>query len=396
MRDEQDPTGDDQMTYDDSVPFDEEPAHEPGRRRGAKRRSLPGCIAVLVALAIIAGGFYFVVTWGMGVLKDQFDSADDYSGPGHGKVSFEVHEGDTIAQMGRNLKSDGVVASVQAFTDAAAANADSTKIQVGFYPLKKEMAADDVVEILVDPDNQVKDTVTIPEGLRAVDTIAILAKKTKFSEEDFQKVIDKPDALGLPDYASGNVEGYLFPATYDFGPTATPTTMLKAMVDRWRQAADDADLESAAADLGYTPGELMTVASLVQAEGRGDAMPKIARVIYNRLENPDNGITNGLLQIDATVNYALDRSLIAVPTEEDTKVDSPYNTYANTGLPPGPIEAPGDDAIEAAAHPAEGDWLFYVTVNLATAETKFTASYDEFLQFKQELRDYCATKSDRC
>ena len=181
------------------------------------------------------------------------------------------------------------------------------------------MAADDVVEVLVDPGNMVKDTVTIPEGLRAEDTIAILAKKTKFSVDDFQKVIDKPGELGLPDYAGGNVEGYLFPATYGFGPTATPTTMLKAMVDRWRQAADDADLESAAADLGYTPGELMTVASLVQAEGRGDAMPKIARVIYNRLENPDNGITNGLLQIDATVNYALDRSLIAVPTEDDTE-----------------------------------------------------------------------------
>src|SRR6478735_3769301 len=200
MRDEQDPTGADE-TYDDSVPFDGEPANEPGRRRGTKRRSLPGCIAVLVALAIVAGGFYFVVTWGMGVLKDQFDSADDYPGPGHGRVSFEVHEGDTIAQMGRNLKSAGVVASVESFTDAASANEDSTKIQVGFYPLKKEMAADDVVEILVDPDNQVKDTVTIPEGLRVVDIVKLLAKKTDFSAGQFQKVLDNPDQLGLPDYA---------------------------------------------------------------------------------------------------------------------------------------------------------------------------------------------------
>src|SRR4051812_21054547 len=104
MRDDQDPTGDDETAYDDSVPFDDTPTAEPGRRRSTKRRSLPGCIAVLVALAIIAGGFYFVVTWGMGVLKDQFDSADDYPGPGHGRLSFEVHDGDTIAQMGRNLK----------------------------------------------------------------------------------------------------------------------------------------------------------------------------------------------------------------------------------------------------------------------------------------------------
>ncbi|MBZ5741276.1 endolytic transglycosylase MltG [Nocardioides mangrovi] len=372
---------------------------EPGRRRAAsRRRSVPGCIAVLVALAVVVGGLYFVASWGVGAIKDQFDGADDYPGPGHGKVSFEVKKGDTVAAMGRNLKADGVVASVQAFTDAAAANPDSTRIQVGFYALKKEMAADDVVEILVDPDNIVKDTVTIPEGLRVVDIVKLLAKNTDFSAADFTKVLDHPDQLGLPDYAGGNPEGYLFPATYDFGPTATPESILQDMVTRWKQAADDADLESAAADLGYTPQELMTVASLVQAEGRGDDMPKIARVIYNRIEHPDNGITNGLLQVDASVNYALNRSTIAVLTQDqiDSVADSPYNTYKQVGLPPTPIEAPGDDAIAAAAHPADGDWLFYVTVNLRTGETKFTDSYDEFLQFKQELQDYCATQSDRC
>ena len=390
----------------DTVPEDEDAPllldedHQGGGRRRAtsRRRSLPGCIAVLVALAVVVGGLYLVASWGVGKIQDQFDSADDYPGPGHGKVTFEVQEGDTVAAMGRNLKEQGVVASVQAFTDAAAANQDSTRIQVGFYPLKKEMAADDVVEVLVDPSNIVKDTVTIPEGLRVEEIVDILADKTDFSKAQFEKALDRPDQLGLPDYASGNPEGYLFPATYDFGPTATPESILQTMVARWQQAADDADLESAAADLGYTPQELMTVASLVQAEGRGADMPKIARVIYNRVENPDNGITNGLLQVDASVNYALGRSTIAVLTQDqiDSVADSPYNTYKQTGLPPTPIEAPGDDAIAAAAHPEDGDWLFYVTVNLRTGETKFTDSYDEFLQFKQELQSYCATQSDRC
>jgi UPF0755 protein len=309
-----------------------------------------------------------------------------------------VEKGDTIGAMGRNLKAAGVVASVDAFIDAANANPESSSIQAGYFPLKKEMASDDVVEILVDPSNMVKATVTIPEGLRVPDTVAILAKKTKFSKADFQKVLDNPAKLGLPDYADGNPEGYLFPATYDFGPDATPESMLTAMVTRWRQAADDAQLEESAAALGYTPQELMTVASLVQAEGRGDDMPKIARVIYNRVENPDNGITNGLLQVDASVNYALGRPGITVLTTDEINsvADSPYNTYKQVGLPPAPIESPGDEAIEAAAHPAEGDWLFYVTVNLKTAETKFTADYDEFLTFKQELRNYCDTQSDRC
>jgi len=334
-----------------------------------------------------------VVTWGIDKIGDQFSSAEDYPGPGSGKVTFQVQKGDTVAAMGRNLKSAGVVASVEAFIDAATANPDSNRIQAGYFPLRKEMASDDVVEILVDPANMVKATVTIPEGLRVSDTVAILAKKTKYAKKDFQRVLANPGQLGLPDYAEGNPEGYLFPATYDFGPDATPESMLTAMVTRWRQAADDADLENAAAALGYTPQELMTVASLVQAEGRGDDMPKIARVIYNRLENPGTAGTIGRLQIDATVNYAAGNKLGAVPTQEDLDLDSPYNTYTNEGLPPGPIESPGDEAIAAAAHPAEGDWYYYVTVNLKTGETKFAETSDEFLQYKQELRDYCENES---
>jgi len=377
---------------------DDGSSYEGGRRRGARRRNVPGCIAVLVALAVVIGGGYYAVTWSIDKIGDQFSSAADYPGPGEGKVTFQVKSGDTVAAIGRNLKAAGVVASVEAFIDAANANPESNGIQAGYFPLQKEMASADVVEILVDPSNMVKATVTIPEGLRVPDTVAILAKRTKFSKADFDKVLDKPDQLGLPDYADGNPEGYLFPATYDFGPDATPKSMLTAMVTRWRQAADDAKLEDSAAALGYTPQELMTVASLVQAEGRGDDMPKIARVIYNRVENPDNGITNGKLQIDAAVNYALGRPGIAVLTQEeiDSVADSPYNTYTQVGLPPAPIESPGDEAIEAAAHPAEGDWLFYVTVNLKTGETKFTEDYEEFKAFKQELRNYCDTQSDRC
>ena len=141
----------------------------------------------------------------------------------------------------------------------------------------------------------------------------------------------------------------------------------------------------------------MTIASLVEAEGRGDDMPKVARVIYNRLEIEPNP-SAGFLQVDAAVNYALGREPIArLTTDEiDSVADSPYNTYRQKGLPPGPIEAPGDAAIDAAANPADGPWFFYVTVNLRTGETKFTDDYDEFLGFKRELDEYCATQSDRC
>ena len=121
-----------------------------------------------------------------------------------------------------------------------------------------------------------------------------------------------------------------------------------------------------------------------------------ARVIDNRLDGPgDKGGTNGLLQIDASVNSALDRTgTIAISTDEIQSVaDSPYNTYTQPGLPPTPIEAPGDAAIEAAAHPAEGDWYYYVTVDLATGETKFAETYDEFLRYNDQLQEYCETES---
>ena len=257
--------------------------------------------------------------------------------------------------------------------------------------MKKQMPAADALDILMDPDNILKNTITIPEGLRVEDITALLADHTDYDQAQFDKALDDPAALGLPDYAEGNPEGYLFPSTYDFGPKETPKAMLSDMVDRWEQAATDADLESAAADLGYTPKELMTVASLVESEAsRAEDRAKVARVIYNRLEGDE---TDGLLQIDATVNYAADQELGAVPTTEDLKIDSPYNTYENPGLPPTPIEAPGDAAIEAAAHPADGDWNYYVTVNLRTGETKFAETYDEFLRYKDELRQYCETES---
>ncbi|WP_193605282.1 endolytic transglycosylase MltG [Nocardioides dongkuii] len=367
-----------------------------GARRARKRRGrgLSGCLAVLVALGIVAGLLYVGVTAGLDRLRDQFGDPEDYPGPGRGNVSFEVAQGDSVAQMGRNLKEAGVVASVDAFTDAASANPGASSIQVGFYPLKKEMPAADVVDVLVDPSNIVTQTVTVPEGLRVVDIVDVLAKGTDFPAAAFEKALDNPAKIGLPEYAEGNAEGYLFPATYAFAPTAKPVDMLRQMVARWQQAAEDADLEGAAAALDLTPHELMTVASLVEAEGRGDDMPKIARAIYNRL-SPDNTETNGLLQIDATVNYALGRNLGVAISEEDLQVDSPYNTRLYPGLPPGPIEAPGDAAIRAAAKPADGPWLYWITVNLKTGETKFAETLDEFNRYKAEYLEYCET-SDAC
>jgi UPF0755 protein len=387
--------GEDPDGYDEADGSGADEDYPPqGGRRKRRGRSIPGCLAALIALALIAGGAYYGVTRGAEFIRDQFSTSPDYPGPGRGKVVFQVQSGDSVSQIGRNLKDKGVVQSVDAFIDAAGG---ASNIQVGYYELKKEMAAADAFDILSNPANIIKNTVTIPEGWQVREIVAALAKSTDYPAKAFQKALRNPDKLGLPDYANGDPEGYLFPSTYDFGPTDKPVDMLKRMVDRWRQAADDAGLEDAAEAMGYTPHEMMTIASMIEAEGRGDYRTSIARVIYNRLEIDPNPAA-GFLQIDATVNYALGRPGPAVLTQEEIEsvADSPYNTYKTKGLPPGPIEAPGEDAIEAALNPEDGPWFFYVTVNLATGETKFTDSYDEFLAFKAELNEYCETQSDRC
>ena len=382
---------------DDEQPDSDEgydPYYLGGARKAKKRRGFSGCLAVLVALAVVVGGAYFAGTRGFHYLKDHLSHSADYDGPGHGKVIFEVKDGDSTTTIGRNLKNDNVVASVDAFLSAA--NGDKG-IQVGFYPLKKEMKAADAYKVLKNPDNIIKDTVTIPEGLRVTDVVAILADQTKYSTAQFDAALKDTQAIGLPPYAKGNPEGYLFPSTYPFGPTEKPVDMIKDMVDRWRQAAAQHHLVAGAQEVGKTPAEIMTIASLIQAEGRGSDMPKISRVIYNRLDGPGSKQgTNGLLQIDATVNFALNRKgVVAVTTDETQNTDSPYNTYKYPGLPPGPINSPGDEAIDAALHPADGPWYYYLTVNLRTGETKFGVTYQDFLGFKQEYDQYCTT-STRC
>ncbi len=171
------------------------------------------------------------------------------------------------------------------------------------------------------------------------------------------------------------------------------------MVDRWRAAAEDVDLDGAAERLGYSPHQLMTVASMLEAEGSlldEEGKAKIARVIYNRLEIDPNP-SAGFLNIDATVNFALGEKVARLTIAQiDSVADSPYNTYRTKGLPPGPIATPGMEALESATEPADGPWFYYATVNLRTGETKFATTPEEFAALRAELDEYCNTQSDAC
>lgn len=369
------------------VELDEpQPDHDESRRAWKPA----GCLAVLVALAVLVGGGYLAVTAAIDALGERFSSAPDYPGPGTGSVVVEVKQGDAASDIAATLVEHDVVKSRAAFIEAATAEEASRGIQVGFYEMREQMAAADALEVLIDPDNLMQNTVTFPEGWTVDQIVAHLGEHTDFPAKQYRKVLRKPRSLGLPDYAEGNPEGYLFPATYQLPPNATPKSILTLMVDRFRQAAEDLALEQQAQQLGMSAHDVVTVASLIQAEARFDKdFAKVSRVIYNRLDEPMP------LQFDSTVHYAVGRDGSVGTSDDERNVDSPYNTYKYAGLPPTPIMAPGEKALRAALEPADGPWLYFVTTNPDTGVTKFAESYEQHLQNKAEFDQWCA-QSENC
>ncbi|MFG1701151.1 endolytic transglycosylase MltG [Nonomuraea sp. NPDC049309] len=339
-----------------------------GGRRGRRRRRrrnrggfLAPLLAFIVLVGIIGGGGYYGYRW----INDAL-VPDDYTGAGTGEVIIEIKDGQSASEVAQELERKGVVASARAFTNAIANANKSGSLQPGEYKMRKKMAAAEAVKLL-DHDKRLRATFTIAEGLRLSQTLSQLAEKTGRPLKEFKAAAQDTEALDLPKYAKGKLEGYAFPATYEYQPNSTPKQILAAMVKRFNQTAEKLDLESGAKELGYTPHEIITIASIVQAEaGRQEDMPKIARVIYNRLSrNPPMP-----LSMDSTVMYALNK-FGTYATGADLETKSRYNTYKYTGLPPGPISNPGDHAIEAALNPAKGQWLFFVATDPKSQATEF-------------------------
>jgi len=380
------------FTHDGDDPVesrDEEPRARGGRRverrRGARSRS---CLPMLLVLVLVVAVAWFGGSWAVDKVRNAMGDNPDYSGPGSGSVTVQVREGATASMIGRDLKAAGVVESVGAFTDAAQADPRSRSIQVGYYQLKKQMKASDALAVLVDPKNLVQARVTIPEGYRLKDIVKAISTKTDITAAQVQAALKDPAALGLPPEAKGNVEGYLFPATYTVVPGETAPQLLKQMVAKTASVWKQLDVPAKAQKLGYTPEQIMTIASILEYEGSRDQdYPKIARAIYNRL---DKGMA---LQSDATVAYANNLSGTVWTTQAQRDNPSPYNTYVHPGLPPAPIGSPGEKTIEAALNPADGPWLYWLVVNLKTGETRFNTTLDGHNRDKAVLDEYCKTSS---
>ncbi|WP_406337874.1 endolytic transglycosylase MltG [Streptomyces sp. NBC_01620] len=353
-----------------------------GERRGkGKKKSRNGCACLVVSL-VLAGGLGGAGYFGYTYWQKQFGPAPDYSGQGSGTVEVEVPKGALGNEIGNILKEKGVVKSVDAFIAAQTENPKGKSIQAGVYVLNEHMSAAEAVKMMIDPKSQ--NLLIIPEGRTTRDVYKMVDTKLGLKAGTTKDVAKKNVGdLGLPDWADDDpavddrLEGFLYPAAYPVTKEMKPEAVLKKMVSRANQEYGKVDLESNAKKLGLkSPWQLITVASLVQAEGKyKHDFDKVARVVYNRLK-PNNTETYGLLDFDSTVNYAKAQSTLDTGAVSNLrKFKDPYNTYYVHGLPPGPINNPGEAALHSAIKPTPGPWYYFVSVT--ADKTVFAVTNEE-------------------
>lgn len=374
----------------------DEPAESPRRttreaprRTGRGRRTGVLLVAVAVLLVSVVGGSVYLY-------RTFFGADPDYTGPGEGDVVVQVAEGDSTAAIGRTLQAADVVASVGAFLSAAEDDDRILGVQPGSYQMRSQMSAAAAVERLLDPTALVGrleirggvqlDDTRGPDGTVALGVLSLISEATCTTVDGEPSCVSvdelraamadtDPAELGVPSWAVDAVaaadpvrrlEGLLAPGLYDVEPGAGAVDVLRGLLT---QSAGRLSAVAESSVAGYTPYELLVIASLVEKEGITPDMPRVARVVYNRLDIGQR------LELDSTVNYPLDLQALAT-TDADRETPGPYNTYRTAGLPPTPIAAVGADAIAAALAPEAGPWLYFVRCE-TDGTSCFAASFAE-------------------
>jgi UPF0755 protein len=369
-------------------------------RNRRKRRTVTG-FAVGALIVVVIGTVFL----GSRLWHGLFGAGDDYQGDGVSDVVIQVHNGDSTTAIGQTLLDHKVVATVQSFVTAAAGNGAISAIQPGFYKVRTEIPASNAVARLADAQNRVGRLV-IPEG-RQLDDIAdvrtnavtqgiftLISEATCVQLDDTKECVKaddlkqaagsaEPSALAIPGWALdpikvlGNdhrrIEGLIAPGTWNVDPSASAQEILSSLIGASSQQYEQEGLLEAGKASNLSPYQILTVASLVQRESKPADFAKVARVIYNRLAEPEHN----RLEFDSTVNYPLDRQEVAT-TDADRGKDTPWNTYVREGLPATPICSPGQPALAAAENPEPGDWLYFVTIDM-TGTTLFTRDYQQHL-----------------
>lgn len=338
-----------------------EESETPAAPQRKRRSGAAVLVSVMVVVALIGGGAYL----GYGWLKNFVASItiEDYSGTQGPEVDITIEAGDTGEDVARKLVAADVIQSFDAIYRPMLAS-EFLAIP-GTYRLPTKMSGVAALNLLISGDARLVNTVTIQEGLRASQIFEKLALELDLELAALQAASDDYFAFGIPAEAP-SIEGYLYPATYEFDPGVSAEQVITALVNRTLQEL---------IDLGVAEGDwhqTLTLASIVQVEGKPRDFAKVSRVFLNRIE------AGMPLQSDATVSYATNGTTVTT-TDEQRATDSPYNTYYYAGLPIGPINSPGSEAIQASLSPTEGEWLYFVTINLETGETIFTNTYAEHL-----------------
>ncbi|SEF34913.1 UPF0755 protein [Amycolatopsis pretoriensis] len=362
--------------YDDAEYDEYEDEPEQPRKKKKKGKRAIGWVAALVVIVLLAGGAYYGF--------NKIFGYDDFDGAGDGDVLFQVDDGDSTSAIGAKLATAGVVASGKAFVKAGEDNPKLARIQHGFYVMKSHMSGASAVDRItgtaarvgqleVRPYTQFDD-ITQPDGKVTPGVYSLMAKascaqingkSTCVTADDLRKVVDSADlkTLGVPDWAiepankadrkDRRLEGLIAPGLYDVRPGASPQEIIGQLVRSSTEAIQNAGLSPQSTGPGMTPYQTLIIASIIEREAVKNDFGKLSRVIYNRLA------INMRLQMDSTVNYVLDRPTLAT-NDDDRNRAGAYNTYKNAGLTPTPISVPSADAIQAAVHPAAGDWVYFV------------------------------------
>jgi UPF0755 protein len=376
--------------------FDEQARNAPAaavRHERDRKKSRVAAWTVFGVVLALLGGIVVGGLWVWNTYEDEiravmgWEEPKDYEpGLAEGEATLTIVSGDTGSTISETLFEAGVTKTSDAFYSYLIDTGQNPSFVPGVFTLQQKMTSEAALEAIMDPANKQENTAQLREGLTVAQSVELIAEGVGLPIEDVQAAVEDPSVYGVDD---ASLEGWLFPATYTFDPDATAEQVIQRMVDRTAEALDAAGVPEAQRH------EILTIASIIEKEARYEEdFYKVSRVIQNRMD-PAVSETNGLLQMDSTAQYYFDeREGGTSSNDEELNDENLWNTYVHAGLPAGPIANPGDTAIDAAMHPADGTWQYFVTVNLDTGETVFTDTFAEHEQEVAKYQQWCRDNPD--
>ncbi len=340
-------------------------------------------VSALLALVILVSSFSFV-------LSKFFGSASKLDSR---PILFTINRGASFSYVASELEERGIINSSFGIKLLADFTSVTSKIQSGDYILDKTMTPQEILDLITRPVEATKVvTVTLVEGntiadfAKTLEANLVIESAEKFLEEcknldkysNFSFVAPLKEKTNL----KYQLEGYLFPDTYEFYVDSSNETVINKLLTRFNTIFTEEYVKKAQ-ELGLSVHEVVALASVIEKEGRGEDFSKISAVFHNRLKK---GMK---LESDVTVQYALGVKRLVL-TADELKIDSPFNTYVVQGIPAGPICNPGQQAIRAALYPDEatlkGNYLYFTLTDPYTGEVAYSKTYDQHVATKNKYK----------